>query len=168
MFPVVLNGPSRVVGCGDDAVQVGEPVPLQNARGALKVSVAQSVQNQRVQLDRSLRQLAAVFTPAGDRWFRLDGSFVACRCTMSQHSPRPFRRAVRRPFVCRELMDVETAQGMLVSHTRDFMCRTVPEARRRWAELLRRIFEADHVIENRGDVPGDKPHCFWLTVADGG
>ena len=31
------------------------------------------------------------------------------------------------------------------------------------AELLRRIFEVDHVIGNRGDVPGDKTGCFWLT-----
>ncbi len=58
----------------------------------------------------------------GKGGFRPDGSFVALPLHDVTTLTEAFRRAVLRLFVRRELMDVETTQGMLSGATLGISC----------------------------------------------
>jgi hypothetical protein len=97
-----------------------------------------------------------------DGGFRPDGTFVRPPRHDVATLTEAVRRTVFRMFVKRELIDGDTAQSMLawphagfhvhdgvraaaddMAFTVDPEPETLREARRRWAELLRRLFEVD-------------------------
>ena len=94
-----------------------------------------------------------------DGGFRADGSFVALPLHDVTALTEAFRRAVLRLFVRRELMDVETAQGMLAwphsgFHVHDGVC--APAGEREFAVRLARYCARNPVALSRLEYqPGD-------------